>query len=302
MRRLLPAAVAAALVVLFTVPGAALASHVECGDVITKDTTLDSDVECKVGDTGAIGPDGQGYALLIGADGIRLDLAGHEVLGLPMLAGYEIYPVGILGHDHVTVANGTMREQLTLRDADHNRLVNLVVFSFVSSGIRLDASRHNVIERVRASSSFGDPMQLINGSDRNRVRYSDFGGEQTGIDVRASDGNVFRHNTIGGYDVGLWVRSGSDRTVVRHNELSSGYMGDGLRVAAGSRFTRVRGNTSSGNQDDGFDIDEPTTRLEGNTANNNGDLGIEAVSGVFGRGNVASGNGNPLQCTGVVCR
>ena len=42
--------------------------------------------------------------------------------------------------------------------------------------------------------------------------------------------------------------------------------------------------------------------LTGNRADNNDDLGIEAVPGVRGSGNTATGNHNPLQqCVGIVC-
>jgi hypothetical protein len=57
-----------------------------------------------------------------------------------------------------------------------------------------------------------------------------------------------------------------------------------------------------GNVDDGFDVQAPGTRLRGNTADKNGDLGIEADPGVVDAGgNHATGNGNPAQCTNVVC-
>ena len=43
-----------------------------CGDVITQDTTLDSDlIDCP------------GDGVVIGASGITLDLAGHTIDGLP---------------------------------------------------------------------------------------------------------------------------------------------------------------------------------------------------------------------------
>ena len=48
----------------------ALANHVTCGDVITTDTTLDSDLlDCP------------GHGIVIGAPGITLDLNGHTVDG-----------------------------------------------------------------------------------------------------------------------------------------------------------------------------------------------------------------------------
>ena len=50
--------------------GQASASHVSCGDEITADTTLDSDlVDCP------------GNGIVIGADDITLDLNGHLVDG-----------------------------------------------------------------------------------------------------------------------------------------------------------------------------------------------------------------------------
>ena len=48
----------------------ASASHVNCGDVITQDTTLDSDLLNCPGD-----------GLVIGADGVTVDLAGHTIDG-----------------------------------------------------------------------------------------------------------------------------------------------------------------------------------------------------------------------------
>ena len=50
--------------------GRALASHVSCGDTITADTTLDSDLlDCP------------NNGIVIGADDVTLDLNGHTVAG-----------------------------------------------------------------------------------------------------------------------------------------------------------------------------------------------------------------------------
>jgi hypothetical protein len=56
-----------ALALVSFCPAGALASHVRCGDTITANTTLDSDLLDCAGD--GIG---------IGADGITLDLNGHS--------------------------------------------------------------------------------------------------------------------------------------------------------------------------------------------------------------------------------
>ena len=57
----------AAMALLALTAGQALANHVQCGDVITQDTTLDSDMSCP------------GDAVSIGAADVTLDLGGHSI-------------------------------------------------------------------------------------------------------------------------------------------------------------------------------------------------------------------------------
>ena len=85
--------------------GPAEASHVECGDEITADTTLDSDlIDC------------ESNGVVIGADDITLDLDGHLIDGDEAedmtCAKAEFCDVGIVmaGHDDVAVEEGTVRE------------------------------------------------------------------------------------------------------------------------------------------------------------------------------------------------
>ena len=101
------AMVLALVVAGFTVVGGgqALASHVGCGDTITTDTTLDSDlVNCP------------NNGIIIGADNITLDLNGHTIDGdgTPVDPCPEGEPcdVGVLnlaGHDRLTIVGGTIR-------------------------------------------------------------------------------------------------------------------------------------------------------------------------------------------------
>jgi parallel beta-helix repeat protein len=89
-------------------------------------------------------------------------------------------------------------------------------------------------------------------------------------------------------------------TVVRHNLLRAN--GDGVFVLDTAENTLIEGNLALASQDDGIDVDSPSTTLTGNHALNNSDLGIEAVFGVTdGGGNKAHGNGNPAQCTNLAC-
>jgi hypothetical protein len=64
---------AACIWLLVALPaGPAAASHVQCGDVVTQDTRLDSDVVCTQIESNGV---------VIGADGVTLDLGGHSIIG-----------------------------------------------------------------------------------------------------------------------------------------------------------------------------------------------------------------------------
>jgi hypothetical protein len=89
---------------MFWSAGQASAAHVACGDTITRDTTLDSDlVDCpKVG-------------IVIGADNVTLDLGGHTIDGplapVPEGTGFDPSIEGVSnrkGHDGVTVEDGSI--------------------------------------------------------------------------------------------------------------------------------------------------------------------------------------------------
>ena len=75
----------------------AFAEHVQCGDVITQDTTLDSDlVDCP------------GDGVVIGASGITLDLGGRTIDGTDASGSDGVNNRG--EHDGVTVTHGTIRD------------------------------------------------------------------------------------------------------------------------------------------------------------------------------------------------
>jgi hypothetical protein len=123
---------------LLAAPAGASADEVECGDLITEDTTLTADVVCAEGDPVAA-PDGwPTFALLIAADGVKLDLNGHQV-GSDWDQG-----IGTVGRSGVTgEGNGGFTYEVRFRDttdslitgvragwigltgADHNRVTHI---------------------------------------------------------------------------------------------------------------------------------------------------------------------------------
>ena len=76
--------------------GQALADHVQCGDVITRDTRLDSDlIDCP------------NHGVVIDADHVTLDLAGHTIDG-----DGDQWGVGVTSTNHlgIRVEDGTIQE------------------------------------------------------------------------------------------------------------------------------------------------------------------------------------------------
>ena len=68
------------------------------------------------------------------------------------------------------------------------------------------------------------------------------------------------------------------------------------------RHSLLKRNVALRSGDDGFDIVSDRVELARNRAVRNADLGIEAAPGAIdGGGNVARENGDPLQCTNIIC-
>jgi parallel beta-helix repeat protein len=127
------------------------------------------------------------------------------------------------------------------------------------------------------------------------------------IRVAGSENRIER-NEASNNNVGIGVLSGAGNSLTRNTANGSlGFDqffsdGDGIFVTDQAADTVLARNESDRNVADGIDVRDPTSRLIRNSANHNGDLGIEAVPGVFGVGNRAFGNGNPLQCLNVSCQ
>jgi parallel beta-helix repeat protein len=276
-------------------------AQVSCGQVITEDTTLDGDLDCAQ----------SGPLLTIGASGITVDLGGHTIRNG---GGF-----GILnqGHDHVTIANGrieTFSSPIVFADASRNLVHDLDSLS-LSEGSRLEGnSDRNVFRNSHLSGSIGigedadrnvikrDQLAGLDflsvAGSRNRILRNDVHVLGPGIVITGNRNLVSGNTSHENVDVGIQVEG--DRNVLRRNR-AVGNSGDGIAVLESASRTLVSRNRAQGNGDDGIDVENPRTRLFRNTANDNGDLGIEAVDGVFARGNRASGNGNALRCLNVFC-
>lgn len=269
----LTGAVAAALLpVTLTDTSSAAGASVSCGLPITRSVALTADLECASGD-----------GLVIGADGITVDLGGHFVSA--------DVAVRNRGHDRVTIRHGSAGHNavygVLLQDgADYNRIIGVTVSGEVA-GIGLYDSNQNLIRDNESYNAGGYGIWL--GHARGNTI------EQNRMAKENDDGN----------QGGIYVMDGSHSNRVLRNQVSSN-AADGIHVAAGSLANVVAGNTATWNTDDGIDVDDPSTVVTANVANFNGvddqGYGIEAVPGTRGAGNSASGNRAPAQCLDITCR
>jgi Right handed beta helix region len=281
-----------------------------CGAVVTHDVTLAGDMSCFDPSTPAV---------VVGADGITIDLGGHTVSGFRDGVGIEND-----GHRGVVIRDGTISafaQGVGLDNAVHNRLVRLTLSGQRFDAIRMDGGSFNVVRRtVVNNSDFGSVLvrsspyaRIVDNtittdftaglgllSDHSIVAHNTFApGAVGGITVTGSS-NLMVGNHVGGTGlIGIDVASG-DRNVLLRNQLSQ--LSDGVLVEAPATHTWVIRNTADGANHDGILIQSPSALLIGNIANDNANYGIEAVPGVFAFGNRASGNGNPAQCINVRCR
>jgi len=315
-----PAVVALVLVALVGASvETASATHVQCGDVLTQSTTLDSDVVCTGGTQDPL------TGVAIGADGITLDLHGFAVSG-PNRGEQTEDQAGI-------VTNGAYRS-VTIKDG--------TVEGF-SEGLVLDLSDST----IRGLTSFG---RLTLSGDGNVVRDSFITDGDTGLAVRGDDNSILRNNAFGFDGEGIDVQGARNRVignaaesfintairvsqftdVLLRDNVANSSVGDGIGVVDGSGGVieknvandndsaagiavladnlLIRKNEASRNDLNGISVFGTGNTIKQNVANDNNPdslsvYGIYAVPGNFdGGGNRASGNGAPEQCSGVRCK
>jgi large repetitive protein len=222
---------------------------VTCGQTLTASIRLANSL---------VGCSGDG--LVIGADNVTVDLAGHSISGVNA-AGSE----GIAddGHGGVRIQNGTIAKfflsGVGLRGAPGSAVTNLTIREIGAGGVEPDTSAG----------------VLVKDSPSTSVTAS----------TVTNDVSAFQSD---GVDVLF-----SAETTVNGNRIANNAW-NGL-VVVGSPGTRVIGNALDGNQNQGVEVNfgSDGTRLAGNHAGNNVSNGlvVGAVSGARIEGNTLPGNG-----------
>jgi hypothetical protein len=285
----LASALAAVMCVL---PAGASAVELDCGAVITEDTVLTADVVCAENETGE-----HGYALLVGADNVSLDLRDHQV-------GSDWHQaIAVVDRSGVTITayGGFNSYAIELRNTTDSHIQGVRVL-----WLDLQGSGRNRITHSQAH------ISLREDSDDNVVEHNDAGGEGGGVDlISGSDHNVVRNNTIcGGMGDPMYITDAS-HNLIEHNFVPAclGLSGTGISITGtGNRLVNnlvigdgLPADPEFGPPGDGIRVQSPGTFLSGNITNNHEGYGINAVEGVESDINYARGNLNPAQCLNVIC-
>jgi hypothetical protein len=291
--------------------------------VITESAKLDSDVVCP--------RTFEGPALVIGADGITLDLRGFSVLA----STHDAEQTAIVTdrpHSDVTLRDGTLAGvsweanplsvQLSdsiIRDlhteglggmyvvGDRNLIRDNHVFASFS-GMSIGGDFNRIVDNeVRAVEGYGIGATGRGFEiDRNRVTLSESYGFHDGIVVWDFEDIQIRRNIVSANSSeGIELRQGVGAFVDRNTTVRNrvGIWVDDL--ATEIVLNRNQANNNATTYDDsgsGIQVNSRSTLIKRNTADDNLDYGIWAVPGVVdGGGNRASGNGI-ADCLNVTCR
>jgi parallel beta-helix repeat protein len=294
-----------------------------------------------LGQSAVIGTGHDGVTVMHGSvhgfvAGVNIASASHNrVLGISASRN-RFFGVGLVDLARSLVRNSSgsgsfahEAEGMVLAFSHHVRILHSSFRHNAHLGLLTVDSNNNLIEGNRFSGN-DDEAILMEGGERNRMTRNRFVRNGAGITLGPGSRNVITHNRVSRGRDGIRIEKGHNNLVAdnvvtharragirlgiphpflggAHNtvrgNLVKGSRVDGFVVNAKDDHSLLRRNTARHNGDDGLDIESRSTKLTRNKARRNGDLGIHAVRGVIdGGGNRASGNGDPRQCTHVVCR
>ena len=236
------------LVLSLLLAAPAAGNHVQCGDTITRDTTLDSDLACA------------GDGLTLETSGVTLDLSGHTIEG----AGASGRGIIVWSYDHVTIRNGTI--------------------SGFSDGVDTDGARGTTLRDMVLQRN-GAGLHCAYAPEC-RIEDSIARANDAGVEVDAADGGrpeptVVRRNLIRNNGQGISITG--QAAVVTGNRIEHN-RGDGIRNDYGLPVD-IRRNVVSYNGDEGvriYYIADATVAANRIVGNAGAGVGVHGSSGEFG--------------------
>jgi parallel beta-helix repeat protein len=260
------------------IAGSGVAGAVECGEVLTQDTALEADLICP------------GDGLIVGADGIVIDLGGHLLSGSRTRIVSGTAGIRNEGHHGVELRNGRIEqfqhgvdlaavtgnriEALRLNywdcggggraivavESDQNHIVGNEILRPCGDGIVLIDSHRNRIEgNTSEGARNGAGIALIH-SDYNEVVDNHAGGDENALRLQG-DHNLVRGNGLSGGDGHGMLVSGSDNRVIGNSV--GGARLTNLAIA-GSRNIASGNQVSLGEDGPGLTVSGQSNRIESN--------------------------------------
>jgi parallel beta-helix repeat protein len=233
---------------LLVVSGPAVRADDLCGATILEDVKLHHDLVCA------------GVGLIVGADGISINLNGHTIAG----SGTDV-GITVTGRTDVSIRGGTIRG--------------------FAAGVRVNASSDLVIMHNEFIEN-GEGIDLQSGSVANTIKQNVFRDHTTRAVMLRTDSadNDIKHNTFTGNRVGILVFGGVDN-ILKHNIVSDSILAgirlnviatgnlikDNLVVSnvAGIEFLVTQTGSATGNDLVRNTIELNDCGLKGPTAGNN---------------------------------
>lgn len=232
----------------------ASAAHVQCGDVLTQDTTLDSDLVCA------------GDALAVRASGVTLDLAGHQIQGSGAVGGrgvviHTVFPQPLELND-IEVRGGTIRG--------------------FSVGIDMDGATGTIVDdMVLKGNGIGVLCHYAAGC---RIEDSVASNNGTGFSLNSVDqgcrpSSLVARNSV--HDNGVGINLVGCATTVTHNRIRHNHT-LGLRIDDHGAV-EVSRNVIARNGTKGISVTyQATATIESNRIFGNGAEGVHIDGYAYG--------------------
>jgi parallel beta-helix repeat protein len=181
---------------LLVVSGPAVSADDLCGATIVEDVKLHHDLTCA------------GVGLVVGADGISINLNGYTIAG----SGTDV-GINVTGRTDISIRGGTIRG--------------------FAAGVRVNTSSDLVITHNEFVAN-GEGIDLRSGSIANTIKQNVFRDHTTRAVMLRTDsaGNDIKHNTFTGNRVGILVFGGVDNILKKNIVSESSLAGIRLNVIA----------------------------------------------------------------------
>lgn len=195
----------------------------KCGDTITSDTVLANDLTCD-----------EGIALIIGADNIRLDLAGHTLSGPGR--GPWVWPrrattsIAVFAgrRTGVWIGNGTVTRFSTgvlLESTTASEVSSLTATDNFYGIYLIEATENRIADNFVRQNTYGIHLQMSNrnfivGNESFRNLYQSPGGY--GLNLILSDGNEVWDNVMeANVNQGIWIIASRNNRIFRNNLINN---------------------------------------------------------------------------------